>query len=246
MKRVKLSKWIYRYSFFALLLTPCIAWYIYCTLTLSKLEKLTHSLEFIDIAWKNPVEAADILRRITLFEELKSDAFKAVLFLFALTLLLILYHVISIQVIKRHERDPKPKKEKKKKNLKDVSEVDDESETEEDIDYFNILDDKNNTQAKSDETTSDKLTEEKSASFAKGTIEKTEEVSPIENTSPVEISSKDEKSSQNDKETFTKEDDADRTKDIMSNDQSDSFVCSVCGREYKTKPKFCAGCGNKF
>lgn len=101
------AKWIFRYVLIGLLLLGCIFWCVYCSVSISQMEATVNSMEFVDMALEDSLQAFKLLERIEKFEGLLRSSLIATAIVGVILIALIVYHVVSKSLAKKAAM-PKP------------------------------------------------------------------------------------------------------------------------------------------
>ena len=98
---MKVMKWVCRYFFLGLILALCLAWCVYCAVTVGQLRDTVNSLEFIDMAAQLSPETTAVLDRLEQFEGLLRSAILASVIAAVCLGALIVYHAVSHSLRKK-------------------------------------------------------------------------------------------------------------------------------------------------
>lgn len=103
---MKVMKWVCRYFFLGLILALCLAWCIYCAVTVGQLRTTVNSLEFIDMAAQLSPETTAVLDRLEQYEGLLRGAILATAAAAVCLAGLILFHTVSTSLRKKKAEKP--------------------------------------------------------------------------------------------------------------------------------------------
>ncbi len=117
---MKVTKWICRYGFFAVLLALAVLWCVKCQITIDQLEAKLNSPEYIDMVVDHFEEAVALKEEAEVFRGHRLKGFIGCGAIGGLLVLLILWHIFGDKLVSKVKAlfAPKPKKEKMPKVVK--------------------------------------------------------------------------------------------------------------------------------